>query len=176
MSNQIEAIWTDLHHELRKFIFNKVGDNHISEDILQEVFLKIQLNLHTLKDSSKLTSWAYQITRNTIIDHYRKSSSKPLPIDIDLAPLEIDEPAYLSLSNCINLKITKLSKEYKEALLLTYFDNLSQMDIAKKLDISYSGTKTRVQRGREKLKNLIGDCPNVITDSNGKFIEFNNAE
>ena len=77
-----------------------------------------------------------------------------------------------SLSNCINVKISKLPESYKQAILLTTFENYSQISLAKELGISYSGAKTRVQRAKEKLKVLISDCANVELDNKGDIIDF----
>lgn len=176
MDRQIQDIWIDLHQELKKFIFSKVRNIDTSEDILQDVFLKIQLNIHNLSDCSKLTSWVYQITRNTVADHYRKANLAIQIDGLDFAEQENEEPLYLSLSNCINQKISKLSKKYKQAILLTYFDKYSQITLAEELNISYSGAKTRVQRGREKLKDLVEDCKNVVTDDKGNLIAYQNSQ
>jgi RNA polymerase sigma-70 factor, ECF subfamily len=176
MNSQTQEIWTDLHQELKKFIFSKVKDNVTTEDILQDVFLKIHLNIHTLTDCSKLTSWVYQITRNTVADHYRK---KNLEVQIDgfeFVEQESEEPVYVSLSNCINQKINKLPEKYKHAMLLTYSDNYAQITLAEKLNISYSGAKTRVQRGREKLKELILDCPNIKAGIKGNPIAYESPQ
>ena len=177
MNIQIQEIWTDLHLELKKFIFSKVKEIDTTKDILQDVFLKIQLNIHTLTDSSKLTAWVYQITRNVIVDHFRKTANVAIQIDgLELAEQENEEPLYHSLSNCINQKINKLSDKYMQAMLLTYFNAYSQIELAEKLNISYSGAKTRVQRGREKLKDLILDCPNVETKNKGNLIAYEPAK
>lgn len=176
MKRKIQEIWTDLHEELRKFIFSKVRDIDKSEDIMQDVFLKIHLNIHTLSDSSKLTSWVYQITRNAVADYYRKTNLEVQIDGFDFAEQENNEPLYLSLNNCINQKINKLPKKYKQAILLTYLDDYSQIALAEKLNLSYSGAKTRVQRGREKLKDLIIDCKNVETDNNGNLISYQNIQ
>jgi RNA polymerase sigma-70 factor (ECF subfamily) len=173
MDIQIQEIWTDLYQELKKFISGKIKDIDTTEDILQDVFLKIQLNIHALTDCTKLTSWVYQITRNTIADHYRKTTNSAIQIDgFDLAEQDNEEPLYHSLNNCINQKINMLSDKYKQAILLTYLKAFSQIELAEELNISYSGAKTRVQRGREKLKDLILNCPNVETDSKGNLIAY----
>lgn len=173
MSPAIQDIWKDLHQELQKFIFSKVKDIEVSEDILQEVFIKIQLKVHTLKDCSKLTSWIYQITRNTITDFFRKQKSNShTSIDNLELPIEESEPLFEGLSNCINGKIGQLPDKYKEALLLTIFKDYSQKELAEYLGISYSGTKSRVQRAKEKLKGLVGDCENVETDSLGNIVDY----
>ena len=176
MNRQIQDIWIDLHQELKNFIFSKIKNKDKSEDILQDVFLKIQLNIHKLLDSSKLTPWVYQITRNAVADHFRSVNVEVHIDEFDFAEQENDEPLYYSLSNCINQKISKLPEKYKQAILLTYFDNYSQIKLAEKLAISYSGAKTRVQRGRDKLNDLIKDCENVVTDNEGKFVEYNSRK
>lgn len=172
MDRQIQDIWADLHQELKKFIFNKVRDIDTSQDILQDVFLKIQSNIHTLDDCSKLTSWVYQITRNAVTDHFRKTHLNVSIPDFDIAEQEYEEPLYQSLSNCINLKINKLSKKYKQAIILTTFEGYTQIKLAEELGITYSGAKTRVQRARENLKRLITECDNVETNNKGNIIDF----
>jgi RNA polymerase sigma-70 factor, ECF subfamily len=176
MNRQIQDIWTDLHQELKKFILSKVKNADTSNDILQDVFLKIHLNIHALNDSSKFTSWVYQITRNTVADHFRKINSDVHIDDFDFAEQESEEPLYQALSNCLNLKISKLPEKYKQAILLISFENYSQIALAEELSISYSGVKTRVQRAREKLKNLIVDCSNLETDNKGNIVEYQSAK
>jgi RNA polymerase sigma-70 factor (ECF subfamily) len=161
MNKQIQDIWNDLHQELKKFIFTKIADPTITDDILQEAFIKIHLQLHTLKDASKLTSWVYQITRNTVTDYYRKNRWMSGIEGLDLAEQAYEEPQYAALSTCINRKINQLPENYKQAILLTYFDQFSQIELAEKLNISYSGAKTRVQRGREQLKDQLLACKNL---------------
>lgn len=159
MENEIQNIWKDLHKELQKFIFFKVKNKQLSEDILQDVFLKIQLNVHNLKDSSKLTSWVYQITRNTILDHFRKDNNLFSLESIDIVDADNDVN-FSKLIDCINSKINNLPNKYKEALLLTILKDFSQIELAEYLGISYSGAKSRVQRGKEKVKTLVLNCEN----------------
>lgn len=172
MENEILKIWTDLHLELRKFVLSKVKDEEACNDILQDIFIKIQLHVHTLDDSSKLTSWVFQVTRNTVTDYFRKKSMQARVIHLQAdhyEPIgnESEEPLYQSLSSCINSKISQLPGKYRQAILLTSFKDYSQRTLASELNISYSGAKTRVQRAREKLKDMILDCKNVETDSKG---------
>ena len=177
MKTEINIIWEDLNEELYKFILGKIKDEHLAKDIHQEVFIKIQTNIHQLKHTSKITSWVYQITRNTIIDYFRKAKNQNVAIgDLDIPETESNNFEYANLTNCINSKIDSLSAEYKEAIVLTSFKNYSQKELAQYLKISYSGTKSRVQKAREILKDNILDCPNVASDSSGKIIDFENNE
>ena len=175
VKTEINTIWIDLNEELYKFILGKIKDEQISKDIHQEVFLKVQIKIHQLKHTSKLTSWVYQITRNTIIDYFRKVKDKNISInDLDIAESDTDNFDYSNLTNCINQKIENLSSQHKEAIILTSFKNYSQKELAQHLKISYSGTKSRVQKAKEILKENILDCPNVESDRTGKLLDFEN--
>lgn len=166
----IEFIWRDLHLELSRFIESKIPNKEGAQDILQDVFVKVHLNLDQLKDSSKLTSWIYQITRNAVADYYRKESANSKLDGHVLPEDENEEPLYTSLSECINSKIDQLPKDEHRAIVLTYFKNSSQRELAELLGLSYSGIKSRVQRTREKLKKSILACDNVIAQD-GKITE-----
>ncbi len=175
VKTKINTIWIDLNEELYKFILRKIKDEQTSKDIHQEVFIKIQAKIHQLKHTSKLTSWVYQITRNTIIDHFRKGNNKNISInDLDIAETEADNFDYSNLTNCINQKIENLSSQHKEAIILTSFKSYSQKKLAEHLKISYSGTKSRVQKAKDILRKNILDCPNVESDSTGKLLDFEN--
>ena len=141
MKNEINTIWLDLNEELYHFILGKIKNEQVSKDIHQEVFLKIQAKIHQLQHTSKLTSWVYRITRNTIIDHLRKQGKTTSSIEgIELAEELSNDFDYAKLTNCINQKIGELSAQHKEAIILTTFQEYSQKELAKHLNISYSGT------------------------------------
>ncbi|WP_158974335.1 sigma-70 family RNA polymerase sigma factor [Cellulophaga sp. L1A9] len=173
MKNEIHIIWADLNEELFAFMLSQLKDEELTKDLHQEVFIKVQTKIHQLKHTSKLTSWVYQIARNTIIDHFRKTTSKNISLEnFDIPESDLDNFDYSNLSACINQKITSLSTTHKEVILLTAFQNYSQKELAEHLKLSYSGTKSRVQKAREILKNTILDCPNLEADSSGKLLDF----
>jgi RNA polymerase sigma-70 factor (ECF subfamily) len=175
VKTEINTIWIDLNEELYKFILGKIKDEQTAKDIHQEVFLKIQTKIHQLKHTSKLTSWVYQITRNSIVDYFRKVKNNNISInDLDIPEIDTNNFDYSNLTNCINQKIENLSSQHKEAIILTSFKNYSQKELAEHLKISYSGTKSRVQKAKEILKENILDCPNIESDSTGKLIDFEN--
>ncbi|WP_103068530.1 sigma-70 family RNA polymerase sigma factor [Aquimarina sediminis] len=177
MKKEVNTIWIDLNEELYKFILGKIKNEQISKDIHQDVFLKIQTKIHQLKHTSKLTPWVYQITRNTIIDYFRKANNKNISINtLDIPEDQNENFDYSKLTSCINKKIESLSSKHREAIVLTSFKNYSQKELAEHLKISYSGTKSRVQKAREILRENIIDCPNVESDTSGKLIDFENSQ
>lgn len=173
MEEKVVHIWYDLHGELKKFIASKVKDTHLAEDILQEVFIKIHLHLNQLKEPDKLTAWVYQICRNQIADQLKKINPAVTPeFEVTMAETEEEADLYTSLSRCINLKISQLGATDQQALFLTYFRKFSQKQLAEFLGLSYSGTKNRVQRAREKLKQDILSCARVQVDKEGKILAW----
>jgi RNA polymerase sigma-70 factor (ECF subfamily) len=76
------------------------------------------------------------------------------------------------LANCINSKIEHLPKHYQEVMLLTALKDYTQVELAAYLGISYSGTKSRVQRAKERLKALVAGCKNVEIDALGNIIDY----
>ena len=88
-------IYENFSEELKGFIFSRVRNKMLVDDILQEVFIKIHSSIDTLLDETKLRAWLYQITRNTIIDFHRqeKPTSDDFPaVDFfDVAYADVDE-------------------------------------------------------------------------------------
>jgi RNA polymerase sigma-70 factor, ECF subfamily len=171
MQNRLELIWSDFHKELEVFIFSRVKEHDITNDILQEIFIKIHNNIGTLKDESKLSSWIYQITRNAINDYFRK-----LKPQIEISDYDAIEEHQISYNDelelCLKPFINQLGDKYKEAIILTEFNGLTQKQLAQKLNISYSGAKSRVQRGKENLKKLFTDCCSIQSDKYGNVVDF----
>ena len=149
----VEHIWRTYHKQLLAFIQKRVSDPVLAEDILQEVFIKIHNKIDSLQEGKKVKAWLFQITRNTIIDYYRRSK-KNEDIDIQIVDLEEEDniQAMADIQSCIVPMIKSLPEDYRDALLLSELNGLSQKELSEKLQISYSAAKSRVQRGRTLLK------------------------
>jgi RNA polymerase sigma-70 factor (ECF subfamily) len=171
MQKRLELIWKEFHKELDGFIFSHIKDREITNDLLQDIFVKIQNNINTLKEESKLSSWIYQIARNAINDYFRK-----LKPQIEISDYEDFEEQEFSnnheLEKCLKPFINQLDDKYKEAIILTEFNGLTQKQLAEKLNISYSGAKSRVQRAKECLKNLFTDCCTIQSDKYGNVLDY----
>jgi RNA polymerase sigma-70 factor (ECF subfamily) len=177
MKYEVEAIWKELRPQLKNFILSRVSDESAADDILQEVFIKIHSHIETLKDETKVERWIYQITRNTIIDHYRTQKiEEDIPQDIpvsDRTPEKIDLKTGFTSIKAI---IESLPQPYAQALLLTEFEGLSQKELAQRLGISVSGAKSRVQRARKMLKTKLNQCCRIEFDSHGTIVDYQCSE
>ncbi|CAM4462608.1 RNA polymerase sigma factor SigZ [Paenibacillus tarimensis] len=173
----IEEVWTSFHSPLHKFITGKTGDAAAADDILQDVFVKILKRLDTLQEEEKLRAWMYQITRNAIVDYYRKEKRlDELPDQLPDQLPEQFEPAENNLnqelSACLQPFLDQLPAKHREALVLTELNGYSQKEVSEMLNISYSGVKSRVQRGRQKLKDILEACCHFECDRYGNILDI----
>lgn len=175
-ASDMKTVWQAFHQRLRGFILNKVNNPADADDILQEVFIRISQNLTAVRDSDLLQSWIFQITRNAIIDYYRKVDRQPQFISEDaLETLTGDEDLVVfnqEMASCLRPLLNYLPAPYREAVELTEFEGKTQRSSAQELGISVSGMKSRVQRGRQKLKELLQTCCQIELDVVGNVIEY----
>ena len=169
----VEHIWRTYHKQLLSFIRKRVSDSTLAEDLLQEVFIKIHSNIDSLQEGKKVKAWLFQITRNTIIDHYRRSTNHE-EAEVQILELEDENEAeaMADIQTCIVPMIKSLPEDYRDALLLSELNGLSQKELSQKLQISYSAAKSRVQRGRSLLKEALSQCCSFEKDSKGRIIDY----
>ena len=169
-----ENLWETFHMGLRRFILQRIPDEQSADDVLQETFLKIHTRIASLRDEDKLQSWMYQIARNAIADYYRQQKAT---VELPEALPVPDEPVFedeviKDLIPSVKAMVESLPATYREALILTEYEGLTQRELAKRLGLSFSGAKSRVQRAREKLKTMLLDCCHFEFDRLGKIIDY----
>jgi len=169
----IEHIWKEYHTKLHSFIQKRVGDASTADDILQEVFIRIISRIDTLKENNKIQSWIYQIARNAIIDHYRAHKiMEELPETLIAPEMESGEKARQEIESCLLPMIQSLPEHYREAIVLSEIEGLTQKEVARKQGLSLSGAKSRVQRGRAMVKEMLLDCCRFEFDNLGRVIDY----
>lgn len=188
MRTKTEELWQELHDGLRAFIVKRVNDQGHADDVLQEVFVRVHRQIETVNDPGRLVSWIYQVTRNAIIDHYRKPGrQREVPAGLSTELEVLNEVATLSemtsrgaagelraeLAGCLRPMIERLSKDYRDAITLVEIEGLPQHAAAKQMGISLSGMKSRVQRGRRQLKAMLNDCCVIELDRRGGVVDYN---
>ena len=142
---------------------------------MQEVFVKIAAKLSSLTDNEKLKSWIFAITRNSIIDYYRKNAnSKRTDITekiINEIKDENDVDATKGLDKCLKGFIQKLPAEYRDIIIDSEIKGIKQKDLAEKYNLAYPSVRSRVQRGRSRLKEMLLNCCKIEVDSRGNILE-----
>ena len=171
--NSIDQIWREQDAALHRFIQSRVDDADIADDILQNVFLNIHAKIDSLKDASKLRPWIYQISRNAIIDHYRSLKSHvELPETIIEPEKDNVETARQEIEGCMLPLIRNLPDTYREAVMLSEIEGLAQKQVAEKLGLSLPAAKSRVQRGRILIKDMLNDCCRFEIDHRGTMVDY----
>jgi RNA polymerase sigma-70 factor (ECF subfamily) len=142
---------------------------------LQNVFIKISANVNKLSDEEKLQSWVFTITRNAIIDYYRiNASHKNVEVDSvveDSMLVEENDDPTKGLDLCVKSMIDLLPEEYRTIIIDSELKGIKQKDLAEKYNMAYPSMRSRVQRGRERLKQLFYNCCHIETDSHGNVLQ-----
>jgi RNA polymerase sigma-70 factor (ECF subfamily) len=169
-----EAIWREFHEGLLGFISRRVPSREIAEDILQDVMLRIHRSAAGVEQAEAVAAWVHAIARNAIADHYRSTSvRRELAGGTEIDPEAVGEPdadppdVRGELAACIAPLLRRLSPSFREALTLTELEGLTQEEAAARVGLSLSGMKSRVQRARRQLRQVLVQCCEVDHDVRG---------
>ncbi|MEO8846314.1 MAG: sigma-70 family RNA polymerase sigma factor [Kofleriaceae bacterium] len=170
------ALWHDVAERIRPFVARRIAPTEV-DDVLQDVFVRVQRGLASLRDEERFTSWLFQIARNSVAEHQRARMRHPLATTVDddqPAPMDDDDDreAARSLSACVSLFVAQLRSPYREAVTLVELEGLTAREAAEMVGISVSGMKSRVQRGREQLRTLFDQCCEIALDARGKVTDY----
>ncbi len=169
-----ERIWRELSDRLRQFVRSRIASAADADDVLQSVFLRIHTHLGNLRDVDRLESWVFQITRNTITDHFRKRRHVLEDVDslANNSDNSNDESVNAELAGCLDAMIERLPEHQRRALSMYELQRMSQKEIASRESISLSGVKSRIQRGRKSLEAMLKACCEFQLDGRGNVVEY----
>ena len=174
-----DAVLHDFRRRLLVFIAGRVPDRDGAEDILQEVLLRIHRHAGELENSAAVSAWIHQIARNAIADHYRRAAvrrEQPSGVELDrpapAAPDSASGENRSELAGCLRPLIQRLDSPYREAITLTELEGLTQVAAAAQLGISTSGMKSRVQRARAQLRDMLVSCCEIELDRRGGITSY----
>jgi RNA polymerase sigma-70 factor (ECF subfamily) len=160
--------WAATIERLRSFVAGRVGDREIAADLVQDVIMR-SIASGALDRVDNPYAWLYSAARNAVIDHYRtRRSFGPLP-DPDRWP-DPDEPANQpneatrELARCLQPLLAELPAAARDALTRVDLNGETHQHAADELGISVSGMKSRVQRARRQLRDLLVGCCAVELD------------
>lgn len=172
-----EQMWREVIAQLRSFVRRRIADPHRAEDLVGEILLRIQKNLASIDDRDRLARWVFRIARNAVVDEYRRAGRTR-----ELLLAEPREPAndeagdtagvLDELAHCLRPLLTGLPPEQRRAVELIDLDGLAQADAARREGVSLSGMKSRVQRGRRRLADLLGQCCTLTLDARGVPMDY----
>ena len=168
----INKIWGELMVDLERYVCVKVNHEDHCNDILQDVYLKMVSNVEKIRHVDNVRAYLTRIASNTIADHYRSAKPSAAAPDAEETTIPFNSCCSPAISESfLQQAIQQLPEKYRDALTKTDLEGMSQSEYAESLGISLSGAKSRVQRAREKLKDLILKCCDYQFDKYGNIIK-----
>jgi RNA polymerase sigma-70 factor (ECF subfamily) len=172
------ALWTEFSPPLRAFLARRVPPGVEADDLLQDVFLRVVRHLGSLRANDRLEAWLFQIARNALRDALRarqRRDGRTDALDMDLPDefgADADHAAEAELAPCLTAIVARLPEPYRSAITLTSIQGLTQAEAARSAGISLSGMKSRVQRGRAHLRDMLVRCCDIVVDARGGVADF----
>ena len=175
----LETVWHAFHDQLFGFVRRQVASDADAEDVVQDVFARVQAHSGDGARVQNVSGWVFQITRNAVIDYHRArakagriESALERDSKSDVGDAFPMHDASGELSRCLRPFVDHLPDHYAQALTLTDLGGISQTEAAHRLGLSVSGMKSRVQRGRARLKALVLECCDVELDGRHRVVDY----
>jgi RNA polymerase sigma-70 factor (ECF subfamily) len=158
------------------FVRRFLGETQASDDVYQEVWLRVIRNATRFEGRSRFTTWLFQVTRNVCMDHLREKRRRRTPVSLeqespaspepageaslrdrlpDGRPSTPDEAASREERSRVERAVTSLSDEQREVFLLREQTELTFEEIAKLLDLSPNTVKSRMRYALENLRRAL---------------------
>jgi RNA polymerase sigma-70 factor (ECF subfamily) len=172
------AAWEDIvqryHRRIYNICYRFAGTSDDAQDLTQEVFIKMYRTLGSY-DVTKgaFMTWVTTVTRNLLVDHFRKTKQDRVTDSLDAAPSEHEDAQPLSSQiadasrsaddhvqsretrDAVHQALQKLSPELREAVILRDLQDMDYKDIAGALKVPEGTVKSRINRGRAELARLL---------------------
>ena len=166
-------IHDQFYQRIRKFILASVREESVADDLVQDTFIRIQENLDSVKDPSKVSSWIFRIAYNLCQDHFRsrKKSSSHEEIHDGLVNLQ-DTPLHKKveqgeMSQCVQDKVNLLPESLRSVLIFADVMEFRHQEIANILGLSVENVKVRVHRARKQFKKILEEkCTFEVDERN----------
>ena len=166
----VSALWSDYKSGLEFYILKKVKDKDIANDLSHEVLMKIYNSCCSDIEIRNVRSWMFQIAHNTTVDYLKNENRFTHEVPEDT---ETDENnAYKEIEKWLRPLMDLLPEKYAVPLQLSDLEDMKQAEVSKKLNLSLTATKSRIQRARKLLKEKIIECSKMETNSSGNLVSI----
>ena len=151
ISQMIKTYEKDLLRLCRVYL----KEESLAEDAMQETFIKAYKNLHTFRGDSSDKTWLFRIAINVCRDMQRTSWFRNISRMVSLDSVQIQQPQKSEISHALMDEIMRLPKKYREVILLYYYEDMKQNEIAEILGVSVTTVCRRIEKARELLKDML---------------------
>jgi RNA polymerase sigma-70 factor (ECF subfamily) len=174
----VDESWTQLRTQVRRMLGSRLANAADAEDVAQDVLLKVFRNEGGLREGDRFGGWLSTTVRNAMVDHLRSRQRHPVARNDEGHQIESheisDDLSHDEVRACLTVALRpfaqRLPAHYREVIILSELEEVPHAEIARRLDISISGVKSRVQRGRELLRKMLVDCCQIALDARRSIV------
>ncbi len=150
--------------KMKRYAFRFFREKEEITDLVQDVFIKVYVNLQSFDVNQKFNSWIYRIAHNEYVNKIAwKSIRKLVPLDSDeLIPLAISAPENVmrdaiekNEKEVMEKYLSELDEKYRTPIIMFYYEDMSYDEISDILQIPSNTVGVRIKRGKDKLKKII---------------------
>ena len=172
------AAWEELvqryHRRIYNICYRFAGSGDDAQDLTQEVFIKMYRTLSSYDlERGAFMTWVTTVTRNLLVDHFRKTKQDRLTDSLDAAPSEHEDALPIGeripdqgpspdaqsqsreVGETVQRALQKLSPDLREAVILRDLQDMDYKEIATVLKVPEGTVKSRINRGRAELARLL---------------------
>jgi RNA polymerase sigma factor (sigma-70 family) len=158
--DKMGLLYERYYRQLYRFLFNMTRQKELSEDMVQNIFMRMLKYPDGFVGFGEFRMWMYHIARNTLNDHFRKVKRTPSSIDLKDFEEKIAGDSHSDKKiekeqdiEMLEIAMQKLSDDNRELLILCRFQELKYNEIAVLMNTTEGAVKVRVHRAMEQLKN-----------------------
>ena len=158
----LSALYKDCRQSVFLLAASITGQAQMAEDVTQEAFLAAWRGLPQFRGDCRFSTWLYRLVNNAAIDYLRREKRHRDTGDVDDLELPDGDPSPQELAEqsdtraAVRRGLDRLSPEHRQVLLLRYMQELDYGEIAQVLDVSEGTVKSRINRAKSKLRELLG--------------------
>ena len=172
-----KIIWNTYSKDIKRFILSKTNDKTITDDLLQETFIKVHTKISNVQDVTKIKSWLFSVANNTVMDYFRTTKKDKISLDNNTAKKDIADNDDLnadfyehSEQDCLYGIIKSLDKKYRDPLFMSDIQGYKQQEIAEVLHLPLPTVKSQIQRARKMIAQGFMDCCGYELNDKGKLV------
>lgn len=162
MNSEFTTLYQKYKNPIFSYIFYLAGDRSVAEEICQDVFLKVYLNIAKFEGRSSFKTWIYTIARNTYFDYARKKKKEVAIEDLEnytkeLADRGMGPEDYVTKNvtkELIKKTLNQINEKYRMLLILRDIQNLSYKEISEITELELNTVKVGIYRGRREFQKI----------------------
>lgn len=157
---QLGVLFERHHGRLYNYCLRLTGDPETSRDLVQEVFFRMLKYRSTYRDDGTFLPWFYRLARNACYDHFRGSSSREVPTEVEAmetpspAPGPPEEAERREEARLLSRALARLPVEKRELLVMARFGSLGYREMAEVLGTTAGALRVRVHRALKELREV----------------------